>query len=77
MVPSPTQPLAKRDSKSNRRLFFWYGLLIFILGLFIARLFYLQIIRHDYYRSQALSDQLKEYAIQPAAGLFRLAVQVA
>ena len=54
--------------KSNRRLSVWYGLLILILAIFIARLFYLQIIRHDYYRAQALADQQKEYTIPASRG---------
>ena len=54
--------------KSNRRLSVWYGLLILILAIFIARLFYLQIVRHDYYRAQALADQQKEYTIPAARG---------
>src|SRR3989344_725265 len=54
--------------KSNRRLSIWYGLLILILAIFIARLFYLQIIRHDSYQAQALADQQKEYTIPAARG---------
>lgn len=52
----------------NRRLSIWYGVLILILALFIGRLFYLQIIRYEHYRAQALSDQLKEYAIPATRG---------
>lgn len=62
--PSPAPPAPK----SNRRLLIWYGVLILILAIFIARLFYLQVIRHDYYRAQALADQQKEYAIPAARG---------
>src|SRR3989344_2776132 len=57
--------------KSNRRLTIWYGVLIFILTIFIARLFYLQVIRHDYYRAQALADQLKEYTIGAERGAIK------
>lgn len=53
---------------ADRRLGIWYGILLVILVLFIARLFDLQIIKHDYYRQQALSNQLKEYAIPATRG---------
>lgn len=47
----------------------WYGLLILIIAVIVARLFYLQVIRHDYYKQAALSDQLKEYSIAPERGI--------
>jgi cell division protein FtsI/penicillin-binding protein 2 len=53
---------------ANHRLLLWYGLLIIIGLIIIARLFYLQVIRHDYYRQQALNAQLKEYSIVPDRG---------
>ncbi|MBI2592270.1 penicillin-binding protein 2 [Candidatus Saccharibacteria bacterium] len=56
---------------SGRRLALWYGVLLFILAIFLARLFYLQIVRHDYYRQAALSDQLKEYDIPASRGLIK------
>ena len=57
-------------SSANRRLQCWYGVLILIVWLiFIARLFYLQIIRHDHYHTAALSDQLKQYSIAPQRGI--------
>ncbi len=55
--------------QNNRRLSIWYGVLIIILVIFVARLFYLQIIRHDYYRAQALADQLKEYVVPAERGI--------
>lgn len=55
--------------KSNRRLSIWYGLLLLILTIFVGRLFYLQIIRHDYYRAQALAGQLKEYIVPAERGI--------
>src|SRR3990167_5185713 len=58
----------KGTPKYNHRLAIWYYLLILILAIFIARLFYLQIIRHDYYRAQALADQQKEYVIAAPRG---------
>lgn len=42
-----------------------------IVIIFIARLFYLQVIQHDYYKTQALKDQLKEYAIPADRGIIQ------
>lgn len=36
---------------------------------FLWRLFYLQIIKHDYYQTAALSKQLKEYQVEPLRGI--------
>jgi cell division protein FtsI/penicillin-binding protein 2 len=54
---------------ANQRLYIWYGLLVLVGIVIIFRLFYLQVIRHDYYRQQALNDQLKEYSITPERGI--------
>ena len=56
-------------ASANRRLYVWYGILLFIGVVIIFRLFYLQVIRHDHYRKAALSDQLKEYSIEPDRGI--------
>lgn len=68
MTPSLNTSAGRPTPRSNRRLAIWYGVLIFILAVFIARLFYLQIIRHDYYRSLALSDQQREYVVPAERG---------
>lgn len=60
--PQPNKPA------TNQRLKLWYGALIFILAVFVIRLFYLQIVRHDYYHTQALAGQLKEYSIPAERG---------
>lgn len=62
-------PRAARPASSNRRLYIWYGAIFFIFGVIILRLFYLQIIRHDYYKEQALNDQQKQYAIAADRGI--------
>ena len=54
---------------TNRRLFIWYAAVIFVIGIIIIRLFYLQIVRHDYYQQAALNDQLKQYSIAPDRGI--------
>lgn len=50
------------------RIRFWYVLLTLVFAVFVIRLFYLEIIRHDYYRKAAISSQLKEYEIQAPRG---------
>jgi cell division protein FtsI (penicillin-binding protein 3)/stage V sporulation protein D (sporulation-specific penicillin-binding protein) len=42
---------------------------VLIGAVFLWRLFYLQIIKHDYYQTAALSKQLKEYQIEPQRGI--------
>jgi cell division protein FtsI/penicillin-binding protein 2 len=53
---------------ANRRIQIWYILLLAIVVIFVGRLFYLQIVKHEYYHQQALNDQLKEYVIAPERG---------
>ena len=57
------------STSSLRRINWWYVGLIFVCAVIIARLFYLQVIRHDYYRKAALSDQLKQYSIAAQRGI--------
>ena len=69
MNPVPTRPSGGRYSiNTNRRLLVWYAVLIFIIAVIILRLFYLQVIRHDYYQKAALNDQLKQYTISAERG---------
>lgn len=58
-------------STANRRINIFYAVLILVIGVIIARLFYLQIIKHDYYRQAALSDQLREYDIAADRGVVK------
>jgi cell division protein FtsI/penicillin-binding protein 2 len=62
---------ASQHEPSNRRVGFWYALLVVVMVLIIGRLFYLQIIKHDYYRQAALSDQQKEYVIPAERGVIK------
>ena len=66
-----TQPgrFKVQSPSANSRLKLWYGVLIFIIAIFIVRLFYLQIIRHDHYRQAAQADQLKQYSISADRGI--------
>jgi cell division protein FtsI/penicillin-binding protein 2 len=59
---------AKISTSANHRIAWWYGVLLLILAVFVVRLFYLQIIRHDYYHAAALSDQLKQYQVPAQRG---------
>ncbi|CAN5355521.1 stage V sporulation protein D [soil metagenome] len=52
-----------------RRIRVWYGLIILILAIFGLRLFYLQVIRYDHYKTAALSDQLKQYELPAQRGI--------
>ncbi len=54
---------------SNSRVQLWYVALIVIGAVFIGRLFYLQIIKHDFYKTQAKSGQLKEYVVEAKRGV--------
>src|SRR3990167_2600614 len=66
----PANPLISHNA--NRRLNIWYLILIIISAIFVARLFYLQIIKHDFYRQQALAGQLKEYEIPAERGAIKI-----
>lgn len=54
---------------TTARIRFWYGILVVIGAIFVVRLFYLQVIRHDYYQKSATFSQLKEYEIPAARGI--------
>lgn len=65
------QPDVPQGKPVNRlgRIRFWYGALLLIAAIFIVRLFYLQVIRHDYYNQAAMRSQLKQYEIEPERGV--------
>lgn len=67
---APREPATPNSAaSSNRRVQLWYAILMVIIAIFVLRLFYLQIIKHDYYHQQALKDQLKEYSIAAERGV--------
>src|SRR6185437_7331957 len=72
MTPPKNSRPPAATSSAGRRLNFWYGALVLIMVLFVARLFWLQIVRHDHYEAAALSDQLKQYSIAPQRGLIEV-----
>ena len=66
------RPRTDTDDKTinpAQRVQVWFLLLAVIIGIFGIRLFYLQVIRHDYYRKAALSSQLKEYLVPAERGI--------
>jgi stage V sporulation protein D (sporulation-specific penicillin-binding protein) len=71
MRPQATNKPAKFFFSPNRRILVWYGALLLVVSIFIVRLFYLQIIKHDYYHQKALADQLKEYKIDAPRGVIK------
>ncbi|PID31858.1 hypothetical protein CR970_03770 [Candidatus Saccharibacteria bacterium] len=52
-----------------QRIRWWYVALLLIAGLAIVRLFYLQVIRHNYYQLSAYSAQLKQYEVPANRGI--------
>lgn len=52
-----------------KRTHVWYALILVVISLFMLRAFYLQVIRYDYYKKAAASDQLKEYEIPAERGI--------
>jgi cell division protein FtsI (penicillin-binding protein 3) len=51
-----------------QRIRVWNIALLLVACVFVVRAFYLQVIRHDYYKQLASKSQLKEYEIQPERG---------
>lgn len=61
---SPPDP-----GQAIKRIQTWHVVLMVILAVFVTRAFYVQVVRHEYYRSVALSDQLKQYEIPAPRGV--------
>lgn len=61
------QPASVADPVQRVRV--WYALLLAVFGIFAVRVFYLQVIRYDYYKNAARSDQLKQYTIPAERGI--------
>ncbi len=51
-----------------KRIRLWYAFITIIIAIFCLRLFYLQVIRYDHYKTAALSDQLKQYELPATRG---------
>ncbi len=61
----------KQLSFNPLRLDVWYGLILLVFAIFIIKLFYVQIIKHDDYQQAALSGQLKQYEIPANRGIIK------
>lgn len=53
---------------ARKRIRILYAIIIVICGFFIARLFYLQVIKHAHYQAEAQASQLKLFEIPPERG---------
>ena len=60
---------APADNQPLKRIRIWYALVVLVVAVFGVRLFYLEIIRYDYYHKAALASQLKQYQIPATRGL--------
>ncbi len=65
----PHKQISSDIRSTTIRIRFWYAVLLLVMGVFIIRLFFLQIIKHDYYKKVALQGQLKEYEIKAERGI--------
>lgn len=57
--------------KTVLRARLWYVIIMLVFGIFLVRLFYLQVIRHDYYKQTANMGHLKEYEITAYRGVIK------
>lgn len=64
---SSSTPIADQPQPLTR-IRVWYAFLVIVMAIFLVRLFYLQVIRYDHYKTTALSDQLKQYEIPASRG---------
>ena len=61
-------PSKNSYTQPANKIRFIYGIIVLVFIIFAIRLFYLQVIRYDYYKTQALNDQLKQYVIPANRG---------
>jgi len=64
-------PDASRPLDTVKRARVWYVVILLIFSIFLVRLFYLQIIRHDYYKRSAMLGHIKEYEIPASRGIIK------
>ncbi|MEO7364498.1 MAG: penicillin-binding protein 2 [Candidatus Saccharimonadales bacterium] len=65
----PNTNIGLKPLTSVQRIRIWYGLLLLVVAIFVVRLFYIQVIRYDHYKTAALNGQLKQYDIPAARGI--------
>lgn len=62
-------PGTKQDVNYLLRARIWSTAIMLVGALFVIRLFYVQVIKHDYYKSAAFAEQFKEYEIPAERGI--------
>lgn len=60
---------SEESNQHLMRLRLCYGVIAAVMMIFLVRLFYLQVIRHDYYKNSALTGQFKEYEVPAKRGV--------
>lgn len=70
-MPPYSSAQLTRPIKTVLRARLWYVVVMLVFGVFLVRLFYLQIIRHDYYKQVANVGHLKEYEITAKRGVIK------
>ena len=55
--------------EQRKRLGYFSGLLVFCAAILLVRLFYLQVIEHNYYLTEATSEQTRKFQIPATRGL--------
>jgi len=56
------------DQQAAKRIQIFYYFLVMLVVVFVFRLFYLQVLRHDYYAQTALDSQLRQFEIPAERG---------
>src|SRR5688572_24208425 len=64
-------PNTNSDVQTVQRVRLWYGFFLLLMVAFVVRLFYVQVINYNHYKTAALSDQLKQYEIPSTRGTIR------
>lgn len=68
---APKTKMPNNSVLAIKRIRIWHGLIIAIIAVFGLRLFYIQVIQYDYFKSAALSDQLRQYEIPASRGTIK------
>lgn len=70
-MPPRSAHIQHKPSRSSARIHFVYVLFMLLFGVFIIRLFHLQIIRYDYYSTRADKGHIKQRTIAANRGIIR------
>jgi cell division protein FtsI/penicillin-binding protein 2 len=71
MVPGMQPAVHQQSSGAVRRVRVLFAFVVVLMGVFLVRAFYLQVIQHNHYRQAALSDQLRQYEIPATRGVIK------